>query len=149
MLAVPSSGEQPHPRASFVQTGVPGHTRTPNVERSDFPVCLMISRFLSQTLRMRAMRFRVWERSTCVPTDLDAKGKGAIIFGCPASTNRGCGPEVMLIQKAGNTLSVTRCTMFREDKAVQQSSVCPHLSLAMLTLKQARPSMLARGKRLC
>lgn len=58
----------------------------PNVERPVFPVRLVISRFLSQTLRMQAMCFRLWDRSTCGSTSLDAKGKGAINFGCPPTT---------------------------------------------------------------
>jgi hypothetical protein len=78
----------------------------------------MISLFLSQTLRMRAMCFRLWERSSCVSTNLDAKGKGAINFGCPLSNDRCCGPEVTAIQKQ-TTSPVSHCARCREDKAVQ------------------------------
>ena len=66
----------------------------PNVERPVFPVRLMISRFLSQTLRMRAMCVRLWERSTCVSTSLDIKGKGMSNFGCPPSNDRYCRTEL-------------------------------------------------------
>jgi hypothetical protein len=41
----------------------------------------MISRFLSKTWRMRAMCFRLWERSTCGSTNLDAKSKDVVSFG--------------------------------------------------------------------
>jgi hypothetical protein len=69
----------------------------------------MISLFLSQTLRMRAMCFRLWERSSCVSTNLDAKGKGAINFGCPPSNDRCCGPEVNRNSKADNTPHKSPC----------------------------------------
>ena len=123
-MAVPSSGYKPHPRASFSQTGAAGSHPAPNVERPVFPVRLMISRFLDQTSRMRAMCFRLWERSTCGSTNLDAKGKGVINFGCPPSTDRCGGPELMLIQKEVTSPPLSLCDVRVGNKAVQQYFVC-------------------------
>ena len=142
-MAVPSSGYKPHPRASFSQTGAAGSHPAPNVERPVFPVRLMISRFLDQTSRMRAMCFRLWERSTCGSTNLDAKGKGVNNFGCPPSTDRCGGPELMLIQKEAVSPPSSPCDV----RWVRQcnNTFLPTSFPARLTLKQARRLTLACG----
>jgi hypothetical protein len=69
------------------------------------------------------MCFRLWERSTCGSTDLDAKGKGVINFGCRPSADRCGGPELMLIQKEATSPPLSLCNV-RVGKAVQQYFVC-------------------------